>query len=156
FAMRAGRAFKRLRRRTSRLPQALKIAVAASVLFAAWNAVMTTGVAPVAQQGEPALQASGSAASKINASQPAPKPTGKGASSALPSFIEPAAAEAVERAIAAAQDTEIYVSWQSGTQHGLVILRSDNGDGCRQYQISRHDLPETRSETVRRCSSDRR
>ncbi len=153
FPMRAGRGFQRFKRPASRLPRPLKIAVAVAVLYVAWNAIMTAEVAPVVQRSEPAPLTSEPRASKTNS--PLPKPAGKGANTALPSFIAPAAAEAVERAIAAAQDAEVYVSWQSGMHHGLVILRSDDGDGCRRYQISRHDLPVTKYDTVRRCSEPR-
>ena len=82
---------------------------------------------------------------------PASKPSAKDVNAALPSFIAPASESEVERALAAAQDQAVYVSWQSGAQHGLVILRADEGNGCRLYQISRNDLQPAVYDFVRRC-----
>jgi hypothetical protein len=82
---------------------------------------------------------------------PAPKPPTRDPNKALPSFIPAAAASDVERAIAAAQDQPIYVSWRSEPQHGLVILLTTEENGCRRYQVSRHDVQPMKYDTVRRC-----
>lgn len=79
------------------------------------------------------------------------KPTVKDMGAVLPAFIAPTSAAEVERAIMAAQDPAVYVSWQSGAEHGLVILRSSDDNGCRHYQVSRHDMPPTKYATIRRC-----
>lgn len=82
---------------------------------------------------------------------PAPKPPARDASKALPSFIPAASASEIERAITAAQDQSIYISWKSENQYGLVILLANEENGCRQYQVSRHDAPPTKYATIRRC-----
>ncbi len=86
---------------------------------------------------------------------PVPKPPARDTKKTLPAFISVAAVNDVERALAAAQDQAIYISWQSDEQHGLVILLANEEGGCRRYQISRHDLQPTKFDTVRRCPPDK-
>jgi hypothetical protein len=69
----------------------------------------------------------------------------------LPDFIAPASMGEVEQAIAKAQDPDVYVSWQSKSQNGLVRLLADEGNGCRRYQVSRHDVHPAIYGFVRRC-----
>ena len=69
----------------------------------------------------------------------------------LPAFIAASSADEVERAIAVAYDQKVYVSWRSETQRGLVLLLKSEVNGCRQYQVSRHDVQPAVYGFVRRC-----
>lgn len=137
-----------------RLPKLWKIPVGAVVLFAVMNAVVDLDgpprnqVAPVPQ----ATQAPASMPATAPQARPAaPKPPAKDTNAALPSFIAPSSAMAVERAIVGAQDQAVYASWQSGTQKGLVLLLEIDSSGCGRYQITRTDLQPPLHEVVRRC-----
>lgn len=139
------RSFKR---RRIRLPRRWGIMAALLGLFVISGLFADLSMVPVDRPANPISPMPQSARS-------ASKPPTRSPSTALPSFIAPASAEAVEQAITGAQDLAVYVSWQSDTQYGFVILRSDDGNGCRRYQVSRHDLPTTKYDIVRRCSDVR-
>jgi len=150
------RTFQPFRLRRVRLPRLWKIAGALIVLLAIVTAFMDFGFKDFTtpqpkQRNEPVRQTNQPAASPPRPPSPAPKPPGTNLNAALPAFIAPTSVDEVERAITAAQDATVYVSWQSGSEHGLVILRLDDTDGCRQYQISRHDEPPIKLATIRRC-----
>jgi hypothetical protein len=152
------RTFRLFRWRSIRMPRLRRIAGAFILLLALAAAFMESDVPrlnqrnePVRQTSEPVRRMSEPATPAPRSPSTAPKPPVSDPNTALPAFIGTASASEVERAISAAQDPAVYVSWQNGSEHGLVILRSDNDNGCRQYQISRHDIPPTKYATVRRC-----
>lgn len=137
-----------------RRPKLWKIAAGAIVLFAALNAVVDFD-GPARNQTAPAPQAAQAPApmpaTVPPAHQPTSKPPAKDTSATLPSFIAPSSAMEIERAILGAQDQAVYVSWQSGTQKGLVLLLEIDSSGCGRYQVTRTDLPQPLHEVVRRC-----
>lgn len=149
-SMRSDRIFRRFRWRIFRRPRFWKIAIAFVVLFAALNVFEGLNIPLINQRDEVPRRPNENIPAPYSPKSPS-KPPVKDISAALPAFIAPASTAEVERAITAAQDPAVYVSWQSGTEHGLVILRSRDDNGCRQYQISRHDMPPTKYATIRRC-----
>lgn len=149
-SIRSDRTFRRFRRRIFQLPRFWKIAAAFVVLLAISNVFSDFNITPISQRVETFRRPNENIPTPHSPSPPS-KPLVKDMNTALPAFIARASAAEVERAITAAQDPAVYVSWQSGAEHGLVILRSIDDNGCRQFQVSRHDMPPTKYATIRRC-----
>lgn len=149
-SMRGDRIFRQFKWRIFRLPRIWKVGVGFVALFAVLSAFVEFNIPLVIRRDEPPGRSSEKVPA-VNLPKSTSKPPVKDMNAALPGFIAPASVAEVERAIAAAQDPAVYISWQSGAEHGLVILRSRDDNGCRQYQVSRHDMPPTKYATIRRC-----